>query len=61
LSGAGFSPNFHSRATSETAEEKYPSNFRLFETAAPIAAFDRYVHLALHQKLAPACGRPALD
>jgi hypothetical protein len=28
-------PNFHSRATSWNAAQKYPSNFRLFETPRP--------------------------
>jgi len=60
LSGAGF-PEFSQPGNQLDRRGEISIQLQIVRNSAPIAAFGRYVHLALHQKLAPACGRPALD
>jgi len=60
LSGAGF-PEFSQPCSKLEGRAEISIQAQIVRNSAPIAPFGRYVHLGLHQKLAPACGRPALN
>jgi hypothetical protein len=60
LSGAAF-PEFSQPLNKLNRRSEISIQRKIVRNSAPTAAFGGNVFVALHQKLAPACGRPALD